>query len=129
MGIFLPQTEDLSSQNKLKFSFVKSLTILIPDTENLAEIENDMDESDFHTLVSPKFKTQEEIKDDKILMVNEVVNVTMPIIDSTYVNHHLDKSLLMVNIILNSVINFTFCIETGPLSFSCIFLARDNHKI
>ena len=55
-----------------------------------------MDETDFHNLVSPKFKTQEDIKDDKILMVNEVVNVTMPIIDSTYVNHHLDKSLLMV---------------------------------
>ena len=57
-----------------------------------------MDETDFHNLVSPKFKTQEDIKDDKILMVNEVVNVTMPIIDSTYVNHHLDKSLLMVKI-------------------------------
>lgn len=56
-----------------------------------------MTEEDFKVLFSPKFKGPEDIKDDKIIMVNEVVNLTLPIIDSTYVNHHLDKSLLMVS--------------------------------
>ena len=75
-----------------------------------------MDETDFHNLVSPKFKTQEDIKDDKILMVNEVVNVTMPIIDSTYVNHHLDKSLLMVRM---NFIHFYACLIDSKYKCQC----------
>lgn len=73
-----------------------SLTILIPDVENLAEVEEEMTEQDFKTMFVPRYKTAEDIKDDKIIMVNEVVNLTMPIIDSTYVNHHLKHSLLEV---------------------------------
>ena len=55
-----------------------------------------MTEADFKLLISPKMKA-EEIEDDQVLVVEELVNVTLPIIDSTYVNHHLDKSLLMVS--------------------------------
>ena len=67
--------------------------------ENLAEVEEQMTDKDFKVLFSPPFKTPEDIKDDKIKMVTEMVNLTIPVIDSTYVNHHLDKSLLKVNLI------------------------------
>jgi len=63
--------------------------------ENLAEIEEKMTEADFKRLFNAKSSPTEKSGDDKIITVNEVVNVTLPIIDSTYVNHHLDKSLLL----------------------------------
>ena len=87
------------------------MTILIPDDNNLMEVEEKMTEADFKLLISPKMKA-EEIEDDQVLVVEELVNVTLPIIDSTYVNHHLDKSLLMVSsfelFILNNKMHAVF---------------------
>jgi hypothetical protein len=69
------------------------MVILIPDNQNLPEVEEMMTEEEFKNIFNPKANLT---TNDQVRVVDEKVNMTLPIIDSTYINHHLDKSVLKV---------------------------------
>ena len=63
---------------------------------NLAEFEEDMTKEMFSKYFDVSYVPTD---DDKQLLYKEnVVNITLPLFSETYVNQHLDKSLLSVNI-------------------------------
>ena len=73
------------------------MIIIIPDGKSLDPLEDKMTAEDFKSLMSDTHESN-----DDVLVINECVNLTMPLIDSTYVNHHLDKSVLQVLQVLST---------------------------
>ena len=73
------------------------MIIIIPDGKSLDPLEDKMTAEDFKSLMSDTHESN-----DDVLVINECVNLTMPLIDSTYVNHHLDKSVLQVMQVLST---------------------------
>jgi len=78
------------------------MILILPDGKSLDRLEQKMTAEDFKSLMS---ETHES--DDDVLVINECVNLTMPLIDSTYVNHHLDKSVLQVRALVYKIFNFS----------------------
>lgn len=72
------------------------MILLIPDDMNLAEFESKMTKEMFDMYFDPTFVPAED--DSNLLYRENVVNLTMPLFAETYVNQHLDKSLLKVNL-------------------------------
>ena len=67
------------------------MILILPDGKSLDRLEQKMTAEDFKNLMSETHESN-----DDVLVIKECVNLTMPLIDSTYVNHHLDKSVLQV---------------------------------
>ena len=70
------------------------MVLLIPDDMNLAQFESKMTKEMFDMYFDPTFIPAED--DTNLLYRENVVNLTMPLFSETYVNQHLDKSLLKV---------------------------------
>ena len=70
------------------------MILLIPDDMNLAAFENDMTKEMFDMYFDPDFKP--ESGHESLLYRENLVNLTLPLFSETYVNQHLDKSLLQV---------------------------------
>ena len=76
------------------------MILLIPDDMNLADFESKMTKDMFDMYFDPTFVPTEN--DSQLLYRENVVNLTMPLFSETYVNQHLDKSLLKVTLSLCS---------------------------
>ena len=76
------------------------MILLIPDDMNLAEFESKMTKEMFDMYFDPTFVPTED--DSNLLYRENVVNLTMPLFSETYVNQHLDKSLLKVTLSVSS---------------------------
>jgi hypothetical protein len=77
------------------------MTVILPDGKSLDKLEEKMTAEDFKSLMSETHESN-----DDILVIKECVNLTMPLIDSTYVNHHLDKSVLQVQKVVYKIFKF-----------------------
>ncbi|CAG5111465.1 Oidioi.mRNA.OKI2018_I69.chr2.g5772.t1.cds [Oikopleura dioica] len=66
------------------------MVLIVPDGKSLDKLEGKMTPEDFKSLMS----ADHESDDENVMVIRECVNLTMPLIDSTYINHHLDKSVL-----------------------------------
>ena len=70
------------------------MVLLIPDDMNLAAFENKMTKQMFDMYFDPGFTP--EPGHESLLYRENLVNLTLPLFSETYVNQHLDKSLLQV---------------------------------
>ena len=70
------------------------MILLIPDDMNLAAFENKMTKEMFDMYFDPDFRP--ESGHASLLYRQNLVNLTLPLFSETYVNQHLDKSLLQV---------------------------------
>ena len=71
------------------------MVLLIPDDMNLAAFENKMTKQMFDMYFDPSFKP--DPGHGSLLYRENLVNLTLPLFSETYVNQHLDKSLLQVH--------------------------------
>ena len=77
------------------------MIILIPDNMNLAEFEEDMSREMFFKYFDVNSFTPPvdgAPMSEGFLYKENVVNLTLPLFSETYVNQHLDKSLLSVKL-------------------------------
>ena len=80
------------------------MVLLVPDDRNLADFEEKMTAEMFNKYFDVNFRPTPD-DEGKLMFKENVVNLTLPLFAETYVNQHLDKSLLQVSLFM-ILINF-----------------------